>query len=176
MYDAPVGTYLSRQGRARFIATNFACQLDGRVLDVGCGEAFLRPLVPGYVGCDIAGNPDVRVDLDKDSLPFAAQSFQTVICIDVLEHVEPLVGVFCELFRVAQENVIISLPNIYALGYRLRFLRGQVLSKEYSLEPRNRHKWLPGYGEARTLFAHYLPPGWRVAWEFGFHPLTSWRT
>jgi hypothetical protein len=169
------GAYFDRTGRARFIAHNFAGQLRGPVLDVGCGDALLRGFVPNYVGCDIAGKPDVRLDLDTGILPFGDGAFQTSVCTDVLEHVEPMRQVFWELFRVARQYVIISLPNLYVLGFRLRFLQGKVLSKEYSLEPRNRHRWLPSFAESSVTIRKWLPAGWTIALETGYYPPAWWR-
>lgn len=176
MINRPAGRYLSRGERAQFVVNNFAAYLTGRVLDVGCGEGFLRRHIPAYVGCDIAGLEDVTVNLDSGFLPFQNGSFCTAVCIDVLEHVEPLGHIFEDLFRVAQENVIVSLPNVYALGYRLKFLQGKVIAKEYSLEPRNRHKWLPSYSETRHFIRRHLPEDWRIRWEFGYYPHAWWRS
>jgi len=170
-----VGHYQNRQQRAQFVAANFAPCLSGRVLDVGCGDAFLSAHVECYVGVDLVGEPSVVVDLEQGTLPFADASFDTVVCTDVLEHLESLPQVLTELYRVARRYVIISLPNMYALGWRLRFLRGQVISKEYSLTPRNRHKWLPSFVEASSLVRDKLPPSWHVVWEFGYYPPAWWR-
>lgn len=175
MFRTLEGTFLDRRGRARFIAHNFADHLRGRVLDVGCGDALLREHVTDYVGCDIAGKPDVRLNLDHAFLPFRDGSFQTAVCTDVLEHVEPMRQVFGELFRVAQRSVIISLPNVYALGYRIKFARGRVISKEYSLEPRNRHRWLPNFDETCAVIRRWLPAGWEIAAEFAYYPQAWWR-
>jgi len=175
MPKLPVGHYSSRAERARFIATNFGPYLSGRVLDVGCGDAFLREYVVRYTGCDIAGTPDVFVDLERGGLPFKDKAFDIIVCTDVLEHLEPLAEVLADLLRVAARYVIISLPNMYALGYRLKFLRGQVISKEYSLVPRNRHKWLPSFAEARSFIQARLPQEWHVVWEFGYYPRDWWR-
>jgi 2-polyprenyl-3-methyl-5-hydroxy-6-metoxy-1,4-benzoquinol methylase len=175
MPKLPVGHYSSRAERAQFIAMNFAPYLSGRVLDVGCGDAFLEEYVARYVGVDIAGKSDVFVDLERGGLPFRDKSFDAVMCIDVLEHLDPLAEVLAELFRVANRYVVISLPNMYALGYRLKFLRGQVISKEYSLVPRNRHKWLPSFSEVRSFVQARLPQDWHIKWEFGYYPRAWWR-
>lgn len=176
IFARPGFGWTDRAGRARFIAQFFASYLRGSVLDVGCGDALLRQHLPNYTGCDIGGKPDVMIDLDRAStLPFADRTFASVVCTDVLEHVEPLRAVFCDLFRVAQHHVIISLPNMYALGFRLRFLTGRVLSKEYSLEPRNRHKWLPAFSETRTMMLKWLPPGWTLTQDYAYYPQAWWR-
>lgn len=168
--------YLSRAERADFVATNFAPALAGKTLDVGCGEAYLRDHLSHYVGIDIVRTSDILVDLEQGGLPFCSQSFDTALCIDVLEHLESLPTMFQELFRVARQNVIISLPNQYALGWRLKFLRGEVLSKEYSLFPRNRHKWLPSFLEIQTFMRTQVPDNWQIQAEYGYDPPSWWRT
>ncbi|HXW00585.1 MAG TPA: class I SAM-dependent methyltransferase, partial [Anaerolineae bacterium] len=167
--------YSSRVERAQFIAMNFKPYLIGRVLDVGCAEAFLKKHINQYIGLDITGNPDLLVNLEQTGLPFCDKAFDTVMCIDVLEHLDSLTKVLRDLFRVASQYVIISLPNVYALGWRLKFLRGQVLSKEYSLLPRNRHKWLPSFTETRIFMRTQLPQNWYIKWEFGYYPPAWWR-
>jgi len=64
---------------------------------------------------------------------------------------------------------------MYALGYRLKFLRGQVISKDYSLMSRNRHKWLPSFAEVRSFIRDQLPQDWHIEWEFGYYPRAWWR-
>ena len=167
--------YLDRAGRAEYIAASFAAWLQGSVLDVGCGDAHLRGHVASYAGLDISGHPDVIADLEQGGLPIRDDAVDTVVCTDVLEHIEPIRSVAGELFRVARSHVIVSIPNMYAVGWRLRFLRGLVLSKEYSLAPRNRHKWLPSYNECRSFIRRELPAEWTVRKEYGYSPQAWWR-
>jgi 2-polyprenyl-3-methyl-5-hydroxy-6-metoxy-1,4-benzoquinol methylase len=170
-----VGHFLNRQERAQFITSNFSAYLTGRVLDVGCGDALLRQYVRCYRGVDLFGKPDVWTDLERGGLPFRSRAFQTAVCTDVLEHIDPLADLLAELFRVASEYVIVSLPNTYSLGYRLKFLQGKVIAKEYSLTPRNRHKWLPSYKETESFMRANLPNGWRIQAEYSYYPKAWWR-
>ncbi len=175
MGERPVGYYSNREERAEFIAVNLAPFLSGSVLDVGCGEAYLRAHVRHYIGVDLVGEPDVIVDLERAGLPFRDRSFDSVVCVHVLEHLDSLREIAADLFRVAGRHVVVSVPNMYALGYRLKFLRGQVIGKEYSLMPRNRHKWLPSWSEARAFLRDTCPEGWSVSWEFAYRPRAWWR-
>jgi 2-polyprenyl-3-methyl-5-hydroxy-6-metoxy-1,4-benzoquinol methylase len=91
------------------------------------------------------------VNLDQEDLPFPDRHFDTVVCTDVLEHLERCHGVFDELCRVARGHVIVSLPN------PLRVLLASLLEgtggriKYYGLPgeaPADRHRWFFGREEA----------------------------
>jgi ubiquinone/menaquinone biosynthesis C-methylase UbiE len=45
------------------------------------------------------------------SLPFNDRSFDTVLILEVIEHVANIEGVLGEAFRVARKNVLITVPN-----------------------------------------------------------------
>jgi ubiquinone/menaquinone biosynthesis C-methylase UbiE len=94
----------------------------GSILDFGCGYgayggAMLRE---GYkcVGCDInmqylrkaaaTGLPVVNVD---SNLPFPDRSFDSVLMLEVLEHVPDINSALTEAFRIARKNVLITVPN-----------------------------------------------------------------
>ena len=98
-----------------------------RILDIGCGiGAYMKRLNSyGYECEGIETNQDYVSACLKDGLkaqPMSAQalqfspdSFDTVIMIEVLEHLpEPIVALQ-EAFRVAKKNVLISVPNIDVL-------------------------------------------------------------
>lgn len=146
-------SFPGRPGRASYIATRFRRFLKGSVLDVGCGKATLRDLLPDvdYIGLDIDGDPDITLDLERaDALPFDDGSFDCVVCADVLEHLDNLHHVLGELVRVAGGHIIISLPNNWA-NARRPIARGKGSIGHYGLpaDPsRDRHKWFFGLSEA----------------------------
>jgi SAM-dependent methyltransferase len=166
-------TFRERAERSRFVARRFGPYLHESVLDVGCYDAPLRGLLQGvrYVGVDIVGKPDLVVNLDtRDPLPFADASFHTVICIEVLEHLDNLHHVFDELARVSAAHVIVSLPNCWR-DARRPIERGKGRFAHYGLPeeaPVDRHKWFFSYAEARDFIAararHH---GLRVVEMFG---------
>jgi hypothetical protein len=133
-----------RQGRLEVLARTLAPFLTGSVLDVGCAERFLAPHVGGqYVGLDLAGRPDVLANAEE-GLPFAPESFETVVALDVLEHLEGIHFVYDEVCRVARRYAVISLPNLYEWRFRLMILRGREISAKYGLPvepPPDRHRW-----------------------------------
>lgn len=155
--------YTDRPTKAVYISRKYAPILRGSVLDVGCDTAPLRHLVTrkdAYVGIDLREDADVCLNLDRDTrddgsiLPFPDRSFDTVLCTDVLEHLERCHKVFDELCRVSRDRVIVSLPNPLAnmiesihrdSGGRLKF---------YGLPvdpPADRHRWFFGFEEAAAF-------------------------
>ena len=93
----------------------------GSILDVGCGPhglACIAPHVP-FVGADVAfdGEPApsmVPVVLEPGpELPFCDDAFDTVLCLDVLEHVAPAqrAPFLHELARVAARRVVLACPT-----------------------------------------------------------------
>jgi SAM-dependent methyltransferase len=132
---------------------------DGVVLDVGCRHLAATDLPGGrnlcYLGFDRDGEADVRGDLGQ-GLPFHSTSLDMVLALDVLEHVDDIHAAFAELCRVTRRYVAITLPNIYEIAVRWRFLRGQPLSKKYGLpteSPTDRHRWIFSLSDARQ-FCH----------------------
>jgi len=75
-----------------------------RVLDVGCGDKPYAPYFAAaaeYVGVDV-DNPHADVQAAAESLPFPDASFDVVLCVQVLEHVDDPARVVAELRRVVK--------------------------------------------------------------------------
>ncbi len=146
--------YRDRAEKARYIADKYAPVLHGRVLDVGCDARQLRPLLPQgteYLGVDLSEEADIRLDLDSDLLPFPDRAFDTVVCCDVLEHLEHIHRVFDELCRVVRGHVIVSLPNAIKSLLQELYEGSNGAMKWYGLpvEPqKDRHRWFFGYEDA----------------------------
>lgn len=94
----------------------------GRVLDIGCGNCPFRHLLDPqntqYQGIDVKvasnfgyNNPDV-VYYDGKTIPFADESFDAVLCTEVLEHVPDPVPFIAELRRVLKSGgrAVVTLP------------------------------------------------------------------
>ena len=151
--------YTDRATKAAYIAEKYATALAGSVLDVGCDEAPLRRLVASptrYVGVDVRADADVTIDLDRDNLPFPDRSFDTVVCTDVLEHLERCHAVFDELCRVAATRVIASLPNPLRVLLESLAHGGEGRIKYYGLpaeRPPDRHRWFFGHDEAAEFLS-----------------------
>jgi SAM-dependent methyltransferase len=140
-------TYTDRAGKAMYIADKYAPILNHRVLDVGCDQRFLARWLPvgsEYVGIDLAPPADICLNLETQPIPFTAQSFDTVVCTDVLEHLDRIHDVFDQLCRIAKSHLIVSLPNP-ARQFVMSLRAGTVgRQKFYGLPldpPGDRHRW-----------------------------------
>lgn len=148
--------FQKRIDRVQYMVDNFKDYLTGKVLDVGCDEAYLRHLLPEceYTGIDINGNPDIKVNLENiEKLPFDDNYFDSVICSDVLEHIDNLHFVFGELIRVAKKYIVISLPNNW-VNARRPIQKGRGTIGHYGLPiypTKDRHKWFFNLSEAKTF-------------------------
>lgn len=98
----------------------------GKVLDIGCGDRWVeRALPPGtaYLGLDYpptvslgyAGRPDVFAD--AQCLPFPNDSFDTVILMDVLEHLPQPDAAIVEARRTLKlgGTLVVQVPFLYPL-------------------------------------------------------------
>ncbi len=155
--------FKSRFDRTEWLYNRFVSSFaEKKILDVGCDYAPLRSMagIGGYVGVDIGGDPDVVLNLeDLNRLPFDNHSFDTVICIEVLEHLENIHALSSELFRVSSGDVIMSLPNCWR-DARLKIERGVGNIAHYGLptkKPLHRHKWFFNVEEACSFYESIKP-------------------
>ncbi len=146
-----------RSDRPTFIGNRFGKYLKGKVLDVGCDEAVLQELLgkDRYSGIGMTNQSAVRVDLEKTGrLPFHDNSWDTILCLDVLEHLNNLYEMCDEIFRVAKENIIISLPNCWSQARR-SLAKGSGAIWHYGLPATpapDRHKWFFNTEDALHFF------------------------
>ena len=92
--------------------------LNGKLLDFGCGSKPYEKLFKNssnYVGVEVSGNKDnLKSDIyyDGTTLPFADNTFDSILCTEVFEHVEQLDDVIIELYRVLKPagRMIVTTP------------------------------------------------------------------
>src|SRR6266571_6902933 len=98
-----------------------------KILDVGCGEGFtLKKLADARIGKTREGieYSDEAIRLGKKlfpaititkgsiyELPYKANSFDVVVCTEVLEHLDDPKKAFQELARVSSNYVVLTVPN-----------------------------------------------------------------
>lgn len=160
MMKKNIQTYYDRESKAQYVWDHYQSQLNGSILDVGADKCYLKKHLPNsdnYWGIGLGGNPDQIVDLEKDGIPFPDKSFDTVLCLDVLEHIDNPHHIFDELCRVSRKYVIISLPNpagtFLSTAFAKQATKIQAL-KYYGLPavpPNDRHKWFFSLPEAENF-------------------------
>jgi len=113
---------------------HYVCKYAGqRVLDVGCGiGAYMQSLTSrgyecegietnhGYVSECLRNGFKVQ-QMNAEDLRFSTNSFDTVMMIEVLEHLPEATVALREAFRVAKKNVLISVPNIEVLPVMFKY-------------------------------------------------------
>lgn len=97
----------------------------GRLLDIGCGEKpyldIFSPHTVSYTGIDIPQSlhkkDAVDIFANAHQLPFKKDSFDTVLCLEILEHVKQPLEVLKEIHRVLKPGcvLVLSAPQNYWL-------------------------------------------------------------
>lgn len=127
---------------------------DYSLLDIGCRTMALKPLLQSchsYTGTDIVPGEGILEGNLEEGIKAEDKSYDVVVALDVLEHLDKAHFVLQEILRVAKKGAIISLPNMYFWSFRFNFLRGKGLSGKYKFPPHailDRHRWVLSYDEA----------------------------
>jgi len=128
------GTYVHDR-RVRVLARELSILLPdhGQILDVGCGDGLLAATIqsekPGraITGLDVLVRKNTHVPVqhfDGHSFPFAADSFDALMFVDVLHHTEDPEELLREAARVSRHSIIIKdhTLNGVAAATTLRFM------------------------------------------------------
>jgi ubiquinone/menaquinone biosynthesis C-methylase UbiE len=175
VFDAPglLGWLTGRRKRAVLSVLHSAISPDASVLDVGCGygDMLAETQTAVRVGVDVnlsalrqAASRDcgaVFAMAAVEHLPFASDSFDGVICSEVLEHLEHPEVLAREIVRVTKSNGVycITVPNesITTFG---RF----ILGKRPAKSPAHKQRFTPATIAALfptppevTIMAPYAP-------------------
>lgn len=130
--------------RYLLVADQFSQFFGETVLDVGSRNNILEELLKKKCSLVDKNNPDLPpFDWEKEFLPYPENSFDTIVCLDTLEHINDLHQSFDDLLRVTRKYLIISLPNCWRKTIK-EFLGGRGTSASYGLPPEkpfDRHKW-----------------------------------
>jgi methionine biosynthesis protein MetW len=111
-----------------------------KVLDIGCGDGLLLGALQkkgvsvsgvdiseeGVKKCCEKGFGASMLDISTEMLPFSDKTFDTVIMLDILEHIYSPETLLKEAIRVSRQSIVISVPNFSSLPARLQVLFGKV--------------------------------------------------
>ena len=128
------------QLRFRRVVDFFQNYQPKNLLDIGCGNGFLTGKVRDALHLDMVDGIDImadkitspqwlrllRVDIDKEDLPYPNNSFDAVHCSEVLEHVYDVDHLLDEIYRVLSPKgvCILTTPNLASWVNRLVLLMG----------------------------------------------------
>jgi SAM-dependent methyltransferase len=146
-------------GEPRWLINRLFCRqfarscahIKGDLLDAGCGDMpffdLLRPRVRSYVGVDQQGRIGV-ISADLRRLPFAGSSFDTILCLQVIDDFPDPRTVLREFYRVLRNSGTLLLsvnqqwrvhdePNDFLryTKYGLRSHLGEVGFRVISVDP-----------------------------------------
>ena len=150
--------YKNRKEKLEVFYNRYKDILVDSVLDVGADECLLLDYLPKevkYKGIGLGSDNEnlIKINLEKEKITLENNTYYTVICLDVLEHLDNIHEVFDELCRVSSKYVIISLPNPYNdfMNFIFKGTKYKKNLKFYGLEPEkesDRHKWFFSFTEA----------------------------
>ena len=137
------------------------------ILNLGGGQKrYLKESSYKVTEVDIDGDNDFNIDLDSiNKLPFENNSFDCVICLDVLEHLENFHLILDEINRVSNKYIIISLPNCFVSFFNILLNKktnnrqnNGYHDKFYGLpfnKPIDRHRWFFSINDIESFFINY---------------------
>lgn len=142
-----------------------------RVLDLGAGSGSMSQLLleAGYQvsACDLDASLFECTDVEcreadlSQTLPYEDSSFEAIVCLEVLEHMDGHERVFREVERLLVPGApfVFSTPNVMSIKSRVSFLWTGFKHSFYPMEPGEHtpQGWhLSGYGANRYRFVMSL--------------------
>lgn len=154
-----------------------ALPLESRVLDVGCGEGLLveeyRQRGLNISGADLHYESAAVRRADITRLPFESGSFDVVLALDVIEHLnfadQELAIREIERILVSGGQLLVTVPNLAHFSSRLAFLFAGRLLRTSKIE---RHPGDRPFAEYRQLFARHFKLE-RIRGLFPTFPISS---
>lgn len=110
------------------------------ILDVGCGDNFVKKFFPNTTGLDIEREVHPEVIGDAHYLPLEDNSFDWVVAISVIEHLENPAIAVREMIRVAKKGVL---------------LWTDLNQTDMDASPDHKYCWTPKiFGQFLSMFKH----------------------
>lgn len=98
-----------------------AAVLTGKLLDAGCGHRPYADLIPcqTYVGMEVSTKKRPTVVGSVLQIPFAAGAFDSLLCLEVIEHVPEPARALAELHRVLKPggHLYLTTPQMWYAHY-----------------------------------------------------------
>lgn len=105
----------------RDLIRRYGPRLTGKVLDIGCGKRPYRRFLAAkeYVGVDSDPNVGPDAVADVPGLPFENESFDAVLCTEVLEHTPEPKEALADINRVLKPGglLYLTVPMSWGLHY-----------------------------------------------------------
>jgi SAM-dependent methyltransferase len=163
---------MAREGAHQTVEDLLCESPRGRLLDVpaGYGALAVRLKDLGFDVCccdlypEIFQRQDIEInagDLDA-ALPFSDASFDYVVCIEGLEHIENPANATREFSRLLKPGgtLIVSVPNIMNIEERLKWLFGGYTSHFKPLSAEARAEIARDYAGKEEIAMHVNPIGY----------------
>ncbi len=149
---------------------NLPANKEFKLLDVGAGMRDIKPHLPSnikYVSVDCTTDVEhnIVIDLDKGSdgngrIPIPSDSFDIVLCLETLEHLQNPRKTIEEILRIAKDDawIFLSMPNEYNLWLRLQYLFGikDKMKEPFQIVSKHLHIHLPRVKDIKKLFSSYI--------------------
>ena len=128
--------------------------------------------------------PDVVCDLNNFPYPFESNTFEVVIALSVIEHLEDFFGVMGEIHRIAKNgaSVYVLVPHFSSAGLYVDpshrqhlsarscdyFIEDTPIEKDFGFYVPYRYKRIKQYVELSGVYNYILPLRWLVSHNPGF--------
>lgn len=146
------------------------------LLEIGAGDCILKPILPkniSYNSADMFGDPDYKMDLNKEKIPVKDETFEVLVCLETLEHVLYVDKVIEELKRVTKKKgiFILSIPNEYNFWLRLNYLfaiKKRQTDSPFEVVSKLQHIHRPRVKDILNLFSkHFKIRKTHYLWQSG---------
>jgi len=134
------GDWLLLSALARDVKASLAKYGNGTLIDVGCGAKPYRIYgdhVESWIGVDMEDNPEADLHGIAYSLPVGNAMADTVLCTQVLEHLETPDRALLEFYRVLKPggHLILTAPQYWSLHEEPRdFFRYTSIGLEFLMK------------------------------------------
>jgi len=158
--------------RTEYVAKKIGKLNGDKILDIGCREMILREYLQGnfnYLGLDYisskSNDPNFINHNLEGGLPSNLNDIDTIVALDVLEHIENIHDVYKDFFNITKKTVVVALPNMAYYKFRINFLIRGVLSGKYIFSEKkilDRHRWIPNYQSIDNFIYNNTPSNWTI--------------